>query len=1472
MIVNSFSYRLLLLKHFLPQFVSVLFLLCRQKLKSRLPAQLCNETNDGQSEFLHPNQDMAHVLEELKGLSDISLTLSPLPPSPDRETLESSSSSEESDVDSGEEHDGNASDDGESDSSLGDLADMIIGESTEAGELIGSPEGPSIGSPACDEESISNFEVSTSVNSNADNERTEHTESLAEHTQKVLSTSESISLSDFAVQTNSEKRISEIELCLGQSDILNQKDEHFSGSSSAGDAKTEKRDLGIDVKPGVASKLSPKFAAAQRKGKRRVAAPTSRVMTRSRAKAMKFSVPSDGDSATEQETGEDADSSEASCPEYVAESLDAELKHNRRMTKIRKLVATASTDESDELRGGDAEVIAEERVQIGGAAHRDSSIEELGHSTVSLSSVEKEGVSENASNKTAVKLDAVVNDNTTTTTTTTHPNKHNISIDEDKSTNIASTTTTIIKNNDNGNASTSIFNNDDKTDNIASTVSDTNDIKNRSSITSCDNDKMTNNIAYAISNNSDNSNTSTSISDNHGKTNNIATTTSNNNNDNKNNANTTSYDNEDATRSITTSITKSNDKDMCITVSNRDNNNSSSPTIIANNNDHTTTTSLISNNDKILTTRISNDNGQIPNRPSIRESGINNDDAIIEEKDSIAEKSSFELRNQFTQSTSVLENDTFLVSEVSEEVLLWDTNKCSVDQSICVSVLQKDDGILEQKEERLGDNSNGTSEDVENSIKIPKDDEGDIGISDVEDNIRLSEVVKDNLGFSENVDADMEHFEIGEDDIGIADVVDDIEFAENVQDAVGIPEDLEDDLQISDVEESPDSASAENISKNERELNIPEEAGLPIQKEGMQSAVMSHETLPNTAIVSFSLKSEEERSIERRSTSVATLPATAKLTHLEDSISAWKEGIPMSSSSVPSSETLKDKISVAESPTDNFNHDLTATQAKVTLTSTTRSSDPKRKVGISKTTVKKRVMGSTLNNEFGRSFKEKRTELSRTRNSKEKNLIDFPSVTTQEAKEISNEDRMCDDSDSDFSNVGATIKVTEETSVPLLGVFGTESELEESKSLHAPYEVDSQEQANIHSELIDDLSINILMDNLGVALGDQFRTLSPLPPSPRPSVDEMCRVSPVEDLIGDFPPLSPLPPSPCSLEEKSSPKPSTSVADFCKPTQKYVSNATNISTSTQHQQLTSSYTELVTKSIRRISRINQAENITKTCNLDLLQKNETIKGKTEMSKPVYLKERKSLKRLIQRTTSESSGNDVNSGSQSKKIRTVNQTQETSSVLQGLEAQTSMTTSTNKEGILDIDTNEGPMLANTFEQLSKSLTENKHSVPKKANAKNITNTAEPKDSKYRPLSTRPKYQSEYKYVEKCLVRLRNDNVRISVVVERLTSAKCLSSCTIFTSAVVQFLKKREDDLMPEILNQLAAIQPDGDSVEWNPVESGFESRLLELLTQLRDSETIFGNVFSQMVTLCSRSLITTCCHSRGDNSKGTLSLL
>ena len=1388
-----------MLKHFLPQFVSVLFLLCRQKLKSRLPAQLCTETKDDQSEFLHPNQDMAHVLEELKGLSDISLTLSPLPPSPDQETLESSSSSEESDVDSGEEDNGNASEDGESDSSLGDLADMIIGESTEAGELIGSPEGPSVGSPACDEESISNFEVSTSVNSNAGNEITEQNESLAEHTQKDFSTSESMFLSDFAVQTYLEKGISENELCLGQSDILNQKDENFSGSSSAGDAKTKKRDLGIDVKPELASKLSPKFTAPQRKGKRRVAAPTSRVMTRSRAKAMKFSVSSDGDSATEPETEEDADSSQASCPEYVAESLDTELKHNRKSTKVRKLVATANTYESDKLRESDPEVFAEEGVQIADAANHNSNIEELGHSAASLSSMKKEVVNNSASNKAVVKLDAGVDNNTaTTTTTTTSPNNHNISIDDEKS--------------------TSISNNDDKTENIASTDSNKNVIKNRSSISSSDN--------------------------NH------------------------------TTKSIATSITKSNVKDMYVTVSNRDNNNSSSPTIIANNNDHTTTTSHISNNDKNLTTRISKENGQIPNRPSICESGINNDDlanAIMEEKDNIDEKSSFELRNEVTQSTSVIENDKFLVGEVSEEVLLWDTNKCSVDQSICVSVLQKDDGILEQKEERLGDNNNGTSEDVENSIKIPEDDEDDIGISDVEDNIGLSEVVKDNMGFSENVEADMEHSEIGEDDIGIADVVDDIEFPENVQDDIGIPEDLEDDLQISDVEESPDSASAENISKNERKRNIPEEVRLPIQKEGIRSAAMSHETLPNTTIVSFSLKSEEERSIERCSTSVTILPATAKLTHLEDSTSACKEGILMYSSSVPSSETLKDKISVAERPTDNFNHDLTATQAKVTLIPTTRSSDSMRKVGISETTVKKKVMGSTLNNEFGRSFKEKRTELSRTRNSQEENIIDFPSVAAQEAKEISNEDRMCDDSDSDFSNVGATIKVIEKMSSPLLGVFGTESALQESKSLHAPYEVDSQEQANIHSEVIDDLSINILMDNLGVALGDQFRTLSPLPPSPRPSVDEMCRVSPVEDLIGDFPPLSPLPPSPCSLEEKSSPKPSTSVADFSKQTQECVSNATNIATSTQHQQLTSSYTELVTKSIRRISRINQAENITKTCNPDLSQKNKTIKSKTGMSKPVYLKERKSLKRLIQRTTSESSGNDVSSGCQSKKIRTVNQTQETSSVLQGLEAQTSMTTSTNKEGILDIDTNEGPMLANTFEQLSKSLTENKHSVPKKANAKNITNTAEPKDSKYRPLSTRPKYQSEYKYVEKCLVRLRDDNVKMSVVVERLTSAKCLSSCTIFSSAVVQFLKKREDDLMPEILNQLEAIQPDGDSVEWNPVESGFEARLLELLTQLRDSETIFGNVFSQMVTLCSRSLITTCCHSRGDNLRGTLSL-
>ncbi|KAJ7380408.1 snRNA transcription by RNA polymerase III [Desmophyllum pertusum] len=112
----------------------------RQRQKSRQPPQLPKACEQTSSSGPHPNQQLAHVIEELTVLSDMGPALSPLPPSPDRGALEHSSGSEEESVsESSSEDDGNTSEDGDSDHSLGDLADMLIGDHSEAEQLVASP-------------------------------------------------------------------------------------------------------------------------------------------------------------------------------------------------------------------------------------------------------------------------------------------------------------------------------------------------------------------------------------------------------------------------------------------------------------------------------------------------------------------------------------------------------------------------------------------------------------------------------------------------------------------------------------------------------------------------------------------------------------------------------------------------------------------------------------------------------------------------------------------------------------------------------------------------------------------------------------------------------------------------------------------------------------------------------------------------------------------------------------------------------------------------------------------------------------------------------------------------------------------------------------------------------------------------------------------------------------------------------------
>ena len=172
----------------------------------------------------------------------------------------------------------------------------------------------------------------------------------------------------------------------------------------------------------------------------------------------------------------------------------------------------------------------------------------------------------------------------------------------------------------------------------------------------------------------------------------------------------------------------------------------------------------------------------------------------------------------------------------------------------------------------------------------------------------------------------------------------------------------------------------------------------------------------------------------------------------------------------------------------------------------------------------------------------------------------------------------------------------------------------------------------------------------------------------------------------------------------------------------------------------------------------------------------------------------------------------------------------------------------------VDFDEGPVLEEGSENTNNSA---------KATGK--------KHSKYRPLSVRPGYMPEVKYVFKCLSRVYEDNVDLRIVVERLTTKRCISSSTTVASAIIQFLKEREDDLVPQILDQLEHFQTVASPNNWQPVISSFESRLLEVISLL-SNDTLFGNLIPRLVSLCSRSLTEARCSSNDKEvMKGDLSL-
>ena len=418
----------------------------------------------------------------------------------------------------------------------------------------------------------------------------------------------------------------------------------------------------------------------------------------------------------------------------------------------------------------------------------------------------------------------------------------------------------------------------------------------------------------------------------------------------------------------------------------------------------------------------------------------------------------------------------------------------------------------------------------------------------------------------------------------------------------------------------------------------------------------------------------------------------------------------------------------------------------------------------------------------------------------------------------------------------------------------------------------------------DSLPIQALMKNLRDLIGDQFHTLSPLPPSPNPSDDE-DETSPIGDLsIGDFPPLSPLPPSPCSLAGEVCPASPSSTSDYNKQTQKGPSNTTAVSRTSHSPKechATVNYTEFSSKNVKRTLLVGDTScDVRRRDDRDSLVKNRSAGSIMSTFRSTPAGESKSLKRSLQQPVSEAA-KDRNLVSQCKKMKTqlnVNQRQESTALCKGGKTSSSVISVTSHGNVgsgepmmakqpANSGTSDKPVRAKQLKQPTKNIGANEAGM----NANISTKTAKRKDCKYRSLSVRPKSQSEKNYAYKCLTRLYEDSVELSVVVQRFSTTKSISSCTPLTSAIVQFLKAREDDMMPLILDQLEQYQSDEELQVWKPVKSGFETRLVEVVTQLSRGNEKFGNLIPQLVALCSRSLITACHSSTDGDIKGALSL-
>lgn len=563
----------------------------------------------------------------------------------------------------------------------------------------------------------------------------------------------------------------------------------------------------------------------------------------------------------------------------------------------------------------------------------------------------------------------------------------------------------------------------------------------------------------------------------------------------------------------------------------------------------------------------------------------------------------------------------------------------------------------------------------------------------------------------------------------------------------------------------------------------------------------------------------------------------------------------------PSSRTLINDVREPSASTELERDLLSSTnvveEAKKSLVSRDeirKDSDVRRDVSCSRTLVKERFSNSKQEKE--NSDIEKHMPCSSIMS--ESNTCNNGGKHSDFKEEIS----------SDRGNIGDTTKTVSASSAPLeqerTQLEGNDTALQSSVASDKTEPSETSAVYDVQGES----PIEALLDNLDGLLED-FPALSPLPPSPCPSDDDVCPASPISssDLNNEKTPI---------VTNLTSAKQTSDTHEKCR-----------------RKRDERSFTELISKSDKRTTETNTSGCVTRSNKEEISGRNSPVKSKANMSestscatqevsiqrplqKPVSSSRigvNVSLKRTSQQPASDSAKEKTLP--QSKRIKThlnVPDKQQSPRLSEcSVASRITVKKDTLKQPLKNGVANKRPILVSNKGPIP--VDKNGNVGPTLAQRSDNTNSAkatDSKDSKYRPLSVRPSYLTEVQYVFKCLDRMYEDNVELKVVVGRLTSKKCISSSTPVASAIVQFLKQRRDDLLPQILDQLEQDQSEGRVKNWTPVISGFESRLLEVVFLL-SSQSLFGNLIPQLVSLCSRSLISSCCTLKEEEIEGNLSL-